>query len=113
VVRIRMQRHGRRHRPFYRINAIDQRTRRDGKVIEHLGWFDPIAKDESKQVQLNDERIRYWLSVGAQPSDTVRDMLAKRDLIDKTEWEAKRKADRERVEAAKAPAEAAAEPASE
>ncbi len=97
MVRIRMQRLGRRNRPFYRINAIDKRTRRDGKVIENLGWYDPIAKDESKQLSLNGERIKYWLSVGAQPSDTVRDFLAKADLIDTAEWEAQRKADRNRV----------------
>lgn len=97
MVRIRMQRLGRRNRPFYRINAIDKRTRRNGKVIENLGWYDPIAKDESKQLSLNADRIKYWLSVGAQPSDTVRDFLAKADLIDTAEWEAQRKADRDRV----------------
>ncbi len=97
MVRIRMQRLGRRNRPFYRINAIDKRTRRNGKVIENLGWYDPIAKDESKQLFLNGERIKYWLSVGAQPSDTVRDFLAKADLIDTVAWEAQRKADRNRV----------------
>lgn len=97
MVRIRMQRLGRRNRPFYRINAIDKRTRRNGKVIENLGWYDPITKDESKQLFLHGDRIKYWLSVGAQPSDTVRDFLAKADLIDTTEWEAQRKADRDRV----------------
>lgn len=97
MVRIRMQRLGRRNRPFYRINAIDKRTRRDGKVIEALGWYDPIAKDESKQLFLNVERLKYWLSVGAQPSDTVRDFLAKANLVDVAAWEADRKVDRDRV----------------
>ncbi len=97
MVRIRMQRLGRRNRPFYRINAVDKRKRRNGKVIENLGWYDPIARDEAKQLSLNSERIKYWLSVGAQPSDTVRDFLAKAELIDVAAWEADRKADRDRV----------------
>lgn len=82
MVRIRMSRMGRVHRPFYRISAIDQRTKRDGRVIEPLGWYDPIAKDPAKQIKLDVERIKRWLSVGAQPSDTVRDLLAKHNIID-------------------------------
>ena len=97
-----MQRLGRRHRPFYRINAIDQRTRRDGRFIENLGWYDPIATEPGKQLKLNAERIKYWLSVGAQPSETMRDILVKNDLMDKAAWEADRKVARERVEAKKA-----------
>lgn len=95
MVRIRMQRLGRRHRPFFRINAIDQRTRRNGRVIEPLGWYDPLAKDESKMMELKGERIQYWLSQGAQPSETVEDLLAKNDLLPdkmKAAWE-KRRAD--------------------
>lgn len=111
VVRIRMQRMGRRHRPFYRINAIDQRTRRDGRIIENLGWFDPIATDADKQLSLKSERIKYWLSVGAQPSETMRDILVKNDLMDKAAWDADRKVARDRVEARQAAAAAAAAPA--
>ena len=107
MVRIRMQRMGRRHRPFYRINAIDQRTRRDGRIIENLGWYDPIATDPDKQLSLKPERIKYWLSVGAQPSDTMRDILVKNDLMDRESWEADRKVARDRVEARKAAAAAA------
>jgi len=77
MVRIRLQRMGRRHRPFYRINAIDIRTKRDGKVIEKLGTYDPCHKDEDKQVELKADRAQYWLSVGAQPSDTVAGLLKK------------------------------------
>ncbi len=84
MVRIRMSRIGRVHRPFYRISAIDQRTKRNGKVIEPLGWYDPIAKDQTKQVNLNIGRVKHWLSVGAQPSDTVRDILIKMSLVDGT-----------------------------
>ncbi len=104
---IRMQRFGRRNRPFYRISAVDRRTRRDGAPVEELGWFNPVEKNPEKQLSLNDERVKYWLSMGAQPSDTVRDMLAKRNLIDVKKWEADRASDRKKVEAKKA-AEAAA-----
>lgn len=109
MVRIRMQRMGRHSRPFYRISAIEKRVRRDGRVIEQLGWYDPMAADPKKQINLNEERVKYWLSVGAQPSDTVRDMLARRNLVDVAAWEAQRKIDRDRV-AAKAAAAPAAEP---
>jgi len=102
MVRIRMQRLGRRHRPFYRINVVDIRTRRDGKVIEQLGWFNPTPGKDEKDLELNGERAQYWLGVGAQPSDTVRDMLAKLDLLPpkmKAKWESDRAAARNRVEA--------------
>ena len=56
---------------------MDSRSPRDGRVIEELGWYDPNSKDADKQISLHRERIEYWLSVGAQPSDTVRDMLIK------------------------------------
>lgn len=104
-----MQRLGRKNRPFYRISAIDQRTRRDGRVIEQLGWYDPLSPDAAKQLVINDERVKHWLAVGAQPSDTVRDFLAKRSIGDLAAWEARRKTDRERVTAAKAAAPAAEE----
>lgn len=109
-----MQRQGRRNSPFFRISAVDQKSRRDGRVIEALGWFNPLESDPSKSLKLNAERIQYWLSVGAQPSDTVRDMLGRADMLPaniKTQWEADRKASREDVEKKKAAAAAAAEAA--
>jgi small subunit ribosomal protein S16 len=102
-----MQRFGRRHRPFYRINAVDKRAKRDGRVIENLGWYDPLETDESKQVLLKEERIKHWLEHGAQPSETVATFLAKANLIDVEAWEAGRKVARDRLQAKKA-AEAAA-----
>lgn len=75
AVRLRMTRLGRRHRPFYRLAAFDARSKRDGRVIEHLGFFDPLARDEEKQLKVNNDRAAYWLSVGAQPSETVRKLL--------------------------------------
>lgn len=83
AVRLRLKRMGRRHRPFYRITAVDQRKKRDGRVIEELGYYDPVNADQSKQVKLASERIAYWLSVGAQPSDTVRNLI-KRAAADQT-----------------------------
>ncbi|MBN1347281.1 MAG: 30S ribosomal protein S16 [Phycisphaerae bacterium] len=77
AVRLRLKRMGRRHRPFYRINAVDSRKPRDGKSIEELGFYDPVEKDQAKQLRLNQERIEYWLSQGAIPSDTVRELLVK------------------------------------
>lgn len=110
MVRLRFQRFGRHNRPFYRLAAIDQRTRRDGVVIEALGWFNPIETDAAKQIQINEERIKHWISVGAQPTDTVRDFLAKRKLVDVSLWEKDREHDRKRLEKRKA-AEAAAQAA--
>ncbi|MBM4108923.1 MAG: 30S ribosomal protein S16 [Phycisphaerae bacterium] len=108
MVRIRMQRFGRRNRPFYRIAAIDQRAQREGLVLEQLGWFDPLAKDPAKQIELNEERVKHWIGVGAQPSETMRDMLAKRQLVDVAAWEADRAKARKVIEAkvAAAPKEA-------
>ena len=76
MVVLRLKRLGRRHRPFYRLCAMERRSPVNGKAIEELGWYDPIAPEE-KQVNLNLERIDYWLSVGAQPSQTVANMIKK------------------------------------
>jgi small subunit ribosomal protein S16 len=74
-VKLRMMRMGRRNRPFFRINVVESRVPRDGKVIERLGHYDPIDKDPAKQIVLNRERAQYWLDKGAIPSDTVSQML--------------------------------------
>lgn len=77
AVKLRLTRMGRRHKPFFRLNAIDSRSPRDGKVIEKLGHYDPIEKNAEKQLVLKKERIEYWLSVGAIPSETVAELIAK------------------------------------
>ncbi len=74
MVVLRLKRMGRRHRPFYRINAMDRRSPRVGRVIEQLGWFDPIAPDD-RQLSVKIDRVDYWLSVGAQPSRPVASLL--------------------------------------
>ena len=76
MVVLRLKRFGRRHRPFYRLCAMDQRSPVNGKAIEELGWYDPLAADDA-QAKLKIERIDYWLSVGAQPSRTVASLLKK------------------------------------
>ena len=83
AVRIRLKRIGRRHRPAYRLAAVDGRRARDSKVIEELGSYDPINPNEERQAVLRRERIEYWLRVGAQPSDTVRRLLQKHGIIAK------------------------------
>ncbi|UCD28658.1 MAG: 30S ribosomal protein S16 [Planctomycetota bacterium] len=77
MVRIRLKRTGRRHRSSYRLTAVDSRSSRDGRVLEELGYYDPANKNPDLQHNLKKDRIEYWLSVGARPSDTVRDLLKK------------------------------------
>jgi small subunit ribosomal protein S16 len=76
-VRIRMKKMGRPHRPFFRVCAMNIRSPRDGKVIEELGYYDPMVRDANARAILNAERITYWLSVGAQPSDKVAVLIQK------------------------------------
>jgi small subunit ribosomal protein S16 len=68
---------GRKHRPFFRIVAIDGRQPRNGRLIEELGTYDPMIKDKAQRVKLKTERIKHWLSVGAQPSDKVTTLFKK------------------------------------
>ena len=75
MVKIRLKRFGRKNHAFWRINAVDHRSPRDGKVIEELGFYDPIIKDASKQVVVDKTRVEHWIKAGAQPSDTVRQLL--------------------------------------
>src|SRR6201996_148904 len=70
-----MKSFGRRHRPFFRICAMDARTPRDGRAIEELGHHDPMVRNVDARTVLNANRIRYWLSVGAQPSEKVQALL--------------------------------------
>ncbi|MEY3021512.1 MAG: ribosomal protein [Planctomycetota bacterium] len=76
MVVLRMKRMGRAHAPFYRLSAMDKRSPRDGAVIENLGWYNPLGKPGA-QYQFNVERVQYWLSVGAQPSETAANLLKK------------------------------------
>lgn len=77
AVRLRMKRLGRKNRPFYRVCAIDSRRGRDGRVIEELGHYDPLVREVDARAILNGERLAYWMSVGALPSDRVRVLIKK------------------------------------
>jgi small subunit ribosomal protein S16 len=77
AVKIRMKKMGRKHRPFFRICAIDARSPRDGRVLEELGTYDPMVHDVDARALINGERIQYWLGVGAQPSDKVKVLIKK------------------------------------
>jgi small subunit ribosomal protein S16 len=91
-VKIRLTRIGRRNRPFFRINAIESRTPRNGRILEKIGHYDPIEKDPAKQLVLNKERVQYWLDKGAIPSDTVSQILLRQGI--KNKWAKERKARR-------------------
>jgi small subunit ribosomal protein S16 len=77
AVKIRMKRLGRKHRSYFRICATDSRAPRDGRVIEELGSYDPEVPLTDARCKLNNERVQYWLGVGAQPSDRVKVLIKK------------------------------------
>ena len=79
-VKLRLKRMGRIHTPFYRLNAIDSRSPRDGRVIEELGHYDPRHKDQEKQFVVKLDRCKHWLDVGAIPSETVSSLLKKKGV---------------------------------
>lgn len=75
AVKIRLRRMGAKKAPFYRIVVADSRCPRDGRFIEEIGTYDPMAEGENIKVDL--ERAKYWISNGAQPTETVRGLLTK------------------------------------
>lgn len=75
MVTIRLSRGGAKKRPFYQVVVTDSRNARDGRFIERLGFFNPIAAGQEVPLQLDMERVDYWLSNGAQPSDRVRSLI--------------------------------------
>lgn len=77
TVKIRLKKMGRTHRPFFRVCAMDQRSPRDGRVIEELGTYDPMVPETDARAILKGERIKYWLSVGAQPTPKVGTLIKK------------------------------------
>ncbi len=75
MVTIRLSRGGAKKRPFYHIVVTDQRNRRDGRYIERLGYFNPIAVDAKDRIRIDIPRIDYWIGKGAQPSDRVSGLI--------------------------------------
>ncbi len=119
-LRIRLSRGGAKKHPYYRIVVADSRKPRDGRYIERLGTYNPmVAKDHPERLNTDDERIKYWLGVGAQPSDRVARFLSDKGLVDKpvihdqTKQHLPRARTLERQREAEAAAEAAAKAAAE
>lgn len=77
MVTIRLSRSGAKKRPFYHVVVTDSRNRRDGRFIEQVGFFNPIATGREIELNLNQARIEYWLKCGAQPSETVAHLIKK------------------------------------
>lgn len=117
AVKIRLSRGGAKKRPYYYVVVAHGTSPRDGRYIEQIGTFDPmLKKDNPERVKLNDERIKHWLSVGAQPTDRVARLLdakglAKRDAQNNPEKAKPKKKAQERLAAAAEKAAKAAEAA--
>ncbi|MEL7253399.1 MAG: 30S ribosomal protein S16 [Pseudomonadota bacterium] len=123
AMKIRLARGGSKKRPFYRIVAADSRMPRDGRFIEKLGTYNPLLpKDSEERVKMNMERVQYWISQGAQPTDRISRFLEAAGVAEKKDrnnpqkgepgQKAKDRAE-EKAEKAKAAEEAAAEPVEE
>ena len=87
MVKLRSQRFGSKKAPFYRIVATDSRNPRDGRFIEVVGTYNPLT--EPATVQFNEEKVLYWLGQGAKPTDTVKSLLVKENIIAKFNDQAK------------------------
>ena len=117
AVKIRLSRGGAKKRPYYYVVVAHGTSPRDGRYIEQIGTFDPmLKKDNPDRVKLNDERIKHWLSVGAQPTDRVARLLddkglAKREAQNNPEKAKPKKKAQERLAAAAEKAAKAAEAA--
>ncbi|OHE73127.1 MAG: 30S ribosomal protein S16 [Verrucomicrobia bacterium GWC2_42_7] len=77
ALKIKLQRHGATHAPQYRIVVAEARSRRDGRFVESLGYYRPKTTNPATECNINTERFQYWVSVGAQPTDTVRGVMKK------------------------------------
>ncbi|QOX79445.1 30S ribosomal protein S16 [Trichlorobacter lovleyi] len=81
ATKIRLQRHGAKKRPFYQVVIADERSRRDGRFIENVGYYDPTKNPAV--LKLNVEKVVAWLDKGAQPTDTVNQILKKEGILEK------------------------------
>jgi len=75
ALKIRLQRHGARHHPVYRIVVAEAAERRDGRFVETLGTYEPQAKGQSQELKVKLDRVDRWLSAGAKPTDTVKHLI--------------------------------------
>ena len=82
AVRIRLSRGGSKKRPFYRVVAADQRAPRDGRFIEKLGTYNPLLpQDHEQRLVINEERVKYWLGIGAQPTERLEKLFSNLGLV--------------------------------
>ena len=79
AVKIRLKRMGAKKTPFYRVVVADSRSPRDGRFIEEIGTYNPLTKE--KEFKVDAEKAKQWIANGAQPTDTVRDLLKKNNII--------------------------------
>lgn len=87
ALKLRLARGGRKGRPFHKIVVADSRMPRDGRFIEKLGTYNPLlANDNPNRTSVNEERVKYWLSQGAKPSDRVARLLATLGLVEKPSY---------------------------
>jgi len=77
MVTIRLARHGSKKNPFYHITVADRSTSRDGRFVERVGFYNPVAKGKEEALRVDLGRVDYWLSVGARPSEVVSKLVAK------------------------------------
>ena len=75
MVVIRLARGGSKHRPFYNVIVTDSRSRRDGRFIERVGFYNPVANEKHERVRLNADRLNHWIAQGAQVSDSVAKLI--------------------------------------
>lgn len=77
MVTIRLARHGSKKNPFYHIGVAERAAARDGRFVERLGFYNPVAQGQSEGLRIDLERVDYWLSVGAQPTDVARKLISR------------------------------------
>ncbi|NIH41066.1 MAG: 30S ribosomal protein S16 [Buchnera aphidicola (Periphyllus aceris)] len=81
MVKIRLSRHGSNKKPFYRIIVTDSRSARNGKFIEKIGFFNPLLKNKKTSLNINLEKVKYWVKVGAKISERVKQLIKKINKI--------------------------------
>jgi small subunit ribosomal protein S16 len=77
MVTIRLARHGSKKNPFYHITVAEKSAGRDGRFVERLGFYNPVARGSEEELRVNLERVQYWMSVGAQPTDKVKRLVTR------------------------------------
>lgn len=77
MVTIRLARHGGKKKPFYHVTVAERSAKRDGRFIERVGFYNPVARGQEEELRIDLERVDYWLSTGAQPTDRVRQLVGR------------------------------------